>query len=156
MNKINDSVIEMNQAFFKHIAKPFRPLPAWYFCDNQSDANECAELALAGVKRATTTSLLWLEQSKAEPMPKVGDVNIVTDWHGKAVCVIETIAVAIRSFREIDSDYAYLEGEGDKSLSYWQDVHWAYYQRELLDYDMQPSLDMPLVCEEFCCVFPKS
>lgn len=154
MKSKSHSVIEMNHAFFRHIGQPFRPLPSWYFCDKQQDADECARLALLGVKRATTTSLLWLEKSQAEPMPKVGDVNIVTDWQGSAVCVIETNAVTIRLFSEIDENYARLEGEGDKSLAYWQKVHWAYYQSEMVEYDMQPSMEMPLVCEEFRCVFP--
>jgi uncharacterized protein YhfF len=43
------------------------------------------------------------------------------------VCVIETLAIQIVPFSELDADFAATEGEGDGSLDYWQRAHTAYF-----------------------------
>ncbi|MDK2593917.1 ASCH domain-containing protein [Pseudoalteromonas obscura] len=146
------SVIELSKAYFEHHNQPFEMLPNWHFCDNEADANDCLDLVLAGVKKATSPSLWWYKANNIA-LPQVGDLNIVTDWHGYAHCIVKTTKVTIVPFNLIDDTYAALEGEGDKSLAYWRQVHWAYYQRELAETKYTPSHDMPIVCEEFEIVF---
>lgn len=127
--------------------------PAWYFCANEADANECAQLVLTGIKRATSPSL-WSFESSNEALPQVGDLNIVTDWSGKAVCIIRTTKVQILPLNEITETHARIEGEGDGSLAWWQKAHWDYYHHELQDSGRDPQPDMPIVFEEFECIFP--
>ncbi len=129
-----------------------RLLPSYYFCDNEKDANECAELVLTGIKKATASSLWWYELSD-EKLPEVGDLNIVTNWIGEAICVIEVIRIEVTRFNEITQVFAELEGEGDKSLAYWKEVHWAFYSRELAGTKYRPAENMPIVCEEFRVVY---
>ncbi len=152
MSQVHPSVIDLNKAYCEHLARAYEPIEAWYFCDKQKDADECAALVLSGEKRATSPSLWWHEQS-GEPVPQVGDVNIVTNWAGEAQCVIKTVLVDICAYDKISEAYAYLEGEGDKSLAYWRDVHWPYYQRELQSVGLEPKPDMPIICEHFELVF---
>ena len=45
---------------------------SFYFCNNKKDADECAELVVKGIKRATATSLCWFEKNN-EILPKIGD-----------------------------------------------------------------------------------
>lgn len=127
--------------------------PAWYFCDNEADANECAQLVLSGKKRATSPSL-WFFESSGEALPQVGDLNIVTDWKGKAVCIIRTTKVQILPLNEITEVHARIEGEGDGSLDWWRKAHWDYYHHELRGTGYEPQPDMPVVFQEFECVFP--
>lgn len=122
--------------------------PAWYFCDNKKDADECAELVVKGIKKATSPSLWWYEHSKT-PLPKVGDLNIVTDWEGKAKAIIRTSKVEQVAYKDISPEYAAIEGEGDQSLDYWKKVHWEYYTNEMKPYHTAPSEDMIIVCEYF-------
>lgn len=129
--------------------------PSYYFCDNQKDADKCAELVRQGVKQATTHSLQWF-QIYNEKQPAVGDLAIVTDWKGSPQAIIRTTKVEIVKFQEITSDYALIEDEGDKSLSYWKDVHWAYYERELSEHNLKPSLEMELICEYFETIWPQN
>ena len=131
------------------------PPPAWHFCDNEGDANECAQLVLAGVKRATSPSL-WSFESSQEALPRPGDLNIVTDWCGKAVCVIRTTKVLILPLNEITEIHAMIEGEGDGSLEWWRKAHWDYYHQELKGTGYEPQPDMPIVFQEFERVFPAS
>jgi len=149
---MHSSVTKICQKFFENTDKIISELDAWHFCDNERDADECAALVVSGVKKATSPSLWWHEFHN-EPLPKVGDLNIVTNWSGEALCIIETTAVEIQPFNRITKKYAELEGEGDKSLSYWRRVHWEYYHRELKNTSFTPIENMPIVCEQFKVVF---
>lgn len=151
-NMTHPSIIKISLAYFSTNKRKPIEIPHWSFCDNEKDANECADLVLAGIKQATSPSLWWFE-SNNEPLPCEGDLNIVTNWQGEALCIIETVAVKITPYNEISEQYANLEGEGDKSLKYWQQVHWDYYHRELAGTKFKPSPDMPIVCEQFKVVF---
>lgn len=122
--------------------------PAWHFCDNEPDANECARLVLAGQKRATTPSL-WYFESRRLALPEVGDLEIVTNWDGVAQCIIRTTAVDIVRFCDVTAEYAKIEGEGDGSLVSWKAVHWDYYRRERQGTSYVPDEEMPLVCQCF-------
>ena len=121
---------------------------SFYFCDNEKDANECADLVVQSVKRATSTSLRYFEKQK-ERFPKVEDLYIITDWFGNPKAVVEVKKVEILRFEEITSEHAYIEGEGDKSLDYWRRVHWEYYTREMKQWNEQPTEQMLIVYEQF-------
>jgi uncharacterized protein YhfF len=124
---------------------------AWHFCDNPRDADELARLVQSGVKRSTAS--LQLEYGE-EPLPQENDLEIVTDWRGRACCVIRTTRVTIRPFQEVPPEFAAREGEGDGSLEYWRRVHWECFERYLSPLGRSPSEDMAVVCQEFEVVFP--
>jgi uncharacterized protein YhfF len=130
-----------------------RQLSSWHFSDNEADANALAELVKQGVKRATSPSL-WYFEATGQPLPKANDLHVVTDWSGRAQCIIRTSAVEIIPFDDVSAEYAALEGEGGGSLQYWRDVHWSYYHRELAGTGRVPQLNMPIICERFDVVFP--
>ena len=125
---------------------------SFYFCDNEKDANECAELVVKKIKQATATSLWWFEKNN-EALPKVGDQYIVTDWSGNAKAIIETIKVELTPYNNITSEFAKSEGEGDKSLEYWKKVHQAYYSREMQPYNEKFNENMIIICEYFKTIF---
>lgn len=127
--------------------------PAWHFCDNEVDADACAQLVLAGTKRATSPSL-WFFESKGEPLSQPGDLDIVTDWKGLALCIIRTTRVQILPFDQVTESHASLEGEGDKTLEVWRQLHWPYYHRELEGTGYSPQPDMPIVFQAFERIFP--
>jgi len=121
---------------------------AFHFDDNEADANEHADLVLAGVKRATA-SLVWSLESAGTTPPQPGALSVVTYWDGSPVCVIETQEVKVLPFEQVTAEFAAVEGEGDGSLGYWRRVHWAYFGRECARVGREPSLAMPVVCERF-------
>ncbi|UJH68870.1 ASCH domain-containing protein [Allomuricauda sp. SCSIO 65647] len=125
-----------------------------HFCDNEKDANKCADLVCKDIKRATSHSLLGL-QLRGEPLPQIGDFVVVTDWSGKAKCLIRTTSVKLLPYFAIHAEHARLEGEGDKSLDYWRKVHWDYYTRELEPFGRVPRESMIIVFERFERVFKR-
>jgi len=137
----------------KHLEDAFVDAPKTiHFCDNEKDANECLDLVLKNIKKATSPSLLGLQLRK-ETLPKIGDFLVITDWDGKAKCIVKTTAVKLKPMFSIDEDYAQKEGEGDKSLAYWKKTHWEYYTRELSEFNREPRESMIVVCQEFEKVF---
>ena len=136
-----------------HLDNTFDELPkVLHFGNTEKDANESAELVKQGIKRATSLSLLDL-QHRQDPLPKIGDFLIVTDWEGRAQCIVRTTKVILKPFFAIDSAYAQREGEGDKSLAHWKKVHWGFFTKELEAFGRVPRESMIVVCQEFEMVF---
>lgn len=146
------SVTELANRYFESRGESPREITSFYFCDNEKDANECAELVLKEEKRATASSFWWYQINQQE-LPSAGDKFIVTNWAGIALCMIEVEKIEIVPFNQVTREFAYIEGEGDKSLEYWREVHWAYYHRELAGSEFEPRKDMMIVCEHFRVIF---
>ncbi len=125
---------------------------SFHFCDNQEDADLCAELVVAGRKRATATSVAELEIG-GDPVPQPGGYAIITDWAGEARAIIRTTSVEIRRFGDIDESFAAKEGEGDLTLEWWRAAHHAYYQRVLAGSSYPVDDNLKIACEEFELVF---
>jgi len=93
MNDVKNNYPSVESIWSDFLAKcpnnKLRETPiSFYFCDNKKDADECAELVVKKIKQATATSLWWFEKNN-EPLPKIGDQYIVTNWEGKAKAIIE-------------------------------------------------------------------
>lgn len=125
---------------------------AFHFDDNAPSADELAALVLSGRKRATA-ALVWAYESAGKPIPKPGDLSVVTRFSGEPVCVIETQRVQIVPFVEVSAEFAATEGEGDGSLDFWRRAHTAFFGRECKRLEREYSERMPVVCEEFAVVF---
>ncbi|MEO8344621.1 MAG: ASCH domain-containing protein [Betaproteobacteria bacterium] len=125
---------------------------AFHFDDNEPSANELGQLVLAGKKRATA-GLVWSFENASAPLPKVGDLSVVTNWSKEPLCVIETQRVDIVPFNEVSAEFAATEGEGDGSLAYWRLAHTAYFERECQRIGRVFDPKMPVVCERFAVVY---
>lgn len=123
---------------------------AWCFGD---DADTLAKLVLAG-KKTATASAHPIYELEDEELPQVGQHSVVLWGDGTAACIIKTTRVYIVPFSQVSSEQAYREGEGDRSLAYWQKVHRAFFTREMEDAGLTFTEDMKVVCEEFIRVFP--
>lgn len=52
-----------------------------------------------------------------------------------------------------DAEHAYHEGEGDRSLSYWREVHEKFFKSEYAQMGKQFHEKIPCVCEVFKVVY---
>jgi uncharacterized protein YhfF len=128
---------------------------AFFFGDSEDLANELAELVLRGSKRATAGSV-WSFEAAGKRLPVPGDLSIVTSWAGEPLCVIETQAVDVLPFNQVSAEFAAIEGEGDGSLSFWQDAHRQYFTRECARTGQQFTESMLVACEKFAVVYRAS
>ena len=102
---------------------------AFGFGSDSEMATELGLLVRDGPKRATASLRSWYEQD-GEPMPQPGDLSVVLDGHGDPLCVIRTTTVEVRRFADVDEEFAWEEGEGDRSLDHWRTVHQSFFAAE--------------------------
>lgn len=122
------------------------------FGDSPEMADELGTLIVAGTKTATCSSL-WEWEADGDLLPTVGYITIILNGEGYPLCIIETTEVAVRPYNEVDAQFAYDEGEGNRSLQYWRDGHWNFFSRSLPKIGKEPAQDMPLVCERFQVIY---
>lgn len=121
----------------------------WSYGDN---ADELAELTKKGIKTATSSAFLFYELEK-ESLPKPGDYSVVLNTQDDAICIIQTKHVEIVPFFKVSEEHAYKEGEGDRSLAYWREVHRTFFVKELSAIQQSFTEELLVVCEEFTVVY---
>ena len=129
------------------------PVDACQFGDFPELADELGGLIVAGSKTATCGAVCAYE-AEGSPLPTVGMLTVVLGGKNEPLCVIETTEAVIRPFNEVDAQFAYAEGEDERTLEAWRREHWKYFSRVLpRDYGLEPAEDMPLICERFRVVY---
>lgn len=128
------------------------PMDVYYFGSTKDVADSLSELVIQGVKRGTT-SAVWEYEHYDEEIPKSNEYSIITDFEGNPKCVIRTTDVLRLNFDEVDETLAYIEGEGDKSLEYWRDVHKDIFSRILPSIGKEFTEKMPVIFEIFETVY---
>lgn len=130
------------------ISLPAGPVGVDGYGDSPALSNELLGLIRDGKKRAGT-GLLWVYEAQAQPVPQVGDIEIVIDHHGAPSLVTGVTGVELIPYAQVSPAYAAREGEGDGSLAYWRQAHWSYFTRECRRLGREPSEAMLVVC----CIF---
>jgi uncharacterized protein YhfF len=118
------------------------------FGDSPALSKELLLLIRSGRKRAGA-ALVWAYEAESEPIPRVGEIEIVVDHLNAPSLVTRTTDVEILPFNEVSAQFAAREGEGDGSLAYWRLEHWECFTRECRRLGRLPSDTMQVVCCSF-------
>ncbi|WP_234985798.1 ASCH domain-containing protein [Demequina sp. NBRC 110051] len=154
---VNPAVDPAVTAFWaeRRVQNPSLPdaLPeVWAFGATPEHADALLALVLAGTKTGTA-SALWDYEHAGDPIPEVGDLSIILDGAGQPRALLETTAIDIVPFDEVDAEHAASEGEGDLTLEYWRTAHERYW-RAHAESPRGFEPDMPVICERFRLLFP--
>lgn len=125
---------------------------AWSF---GAEEDLLAKLVLQGQKTATA-SAYDLYQLGGEELPQVGTFDVILDSQDQAVCIIEITKVKVVPFKQVSAEHAFKEGEGDRSLAYWRQVHEELFTKWLAEEGLNFTEDTGVVLEEFRLVYPKN
>ncbi len=125
------------------------PPPAWAFGGSAEEADELLRLVLDGTKTATASALLDYE-AEGGALPEVGSLSILLDGRGHPRALVSTTEVEVVPFDEVDEEHARLEGEGDRSLAHWREVHERFFHTDS-SRGFEP--DMPVVLERFEVIY---
>ncbi|RKQ30409.1 ASCH domain-containing protein [Oceanobacillus halophilus] len=150
----NDSINQLWEAYQKVNPNAPKDYEAWAFGDSKEMADELAKLVIEGRKTATSSNYTLYEVGQ-DHLPYAGLVNIILDGEENAVAIAETTSVEIVPFDEVTAEHAYLEGEGDRTLEYWQNVHEEFFKKELETINQDFNYKIPVVCERFKVVYKK-
>lgn len=121
---------------------------AWAFGDNPRLADELLALVLSGIKTGTAQNYELIE-AKGLPLPFIGGLSVLLDSEGQPRAIIETTQVEVVPFNEVTAEFAYSEGEDDRSLESWRHEHEVFFTRELESEGKAFDPDMRVICENF-------
>jgi uncharacterized protein YhfF len=128
---------------------PGTPVPeVWHFGDTAELADELLGLVLHGPKRATAGAVAHYEHD-GEPLPRVGDLSVVTDFAGTPRALLRTTAVRIGPLSSVDAAFAWDEGEGDRTREWWLRAHAEFFERVLAPLGIPFGDDLPTVFQRF-------
>ena len=112
-----------------------------------------ADLVLRGEKTATA-SAYGLYALEGESLPQEGTFDVILDSQNQAVCIVEITKVSVEPFSQVSAQHAYKEGEGDKSLTYWRQIHEDFFTDCLGQAGLTFTPESKVVLEEFRKVYP--
>ncbi len=110
---------------YKQVLDNYPEALRWSFGDSPELADELLQLVWEGHKTATCSEY---HAFKSEQAPQVGDYSIVLDGAGQPSCVIRTRSLTLVRYCDVTAEMAAKEGEGDKSLAFWQQAHQAFFE----------------------------
>ena len=116
-----------------------------YSFSNKRDRTQLA----VGVSKPYT----YILGGEEDPLPQSGDYSIILNSKDEAVCVIQTTKTTVVPFDEVSKEHAYKEGEGDRSLAYWRDVHEDFFAEEFAETELEFNGQTRILCEEFQVVY---
>ena len=128
------------------------PYEAWAFCGGGEMGDALAYLTLKGVKTGTAS---WQDsyEAEGEALPEAGEYSVILFDDGEAACVIRTDSVEVVPFDEVSAEHAFAEGEGDRSLAYWRQVHEEIFTEECAEDGIAFDRSHCAVLERFSVVY---
>lgn len=116
---------------------------AFQFGDHRALTDELIELVVRGPKRATADTVARLE-SVGGKLPAIGDLWVGCGGDGMPRVVLETTHVRVGPLSSVDEQFAWDEGEGDRTRADWLRAHTGAFTRsyERLGLEMHPGIDV--------------
>jgi len=144
-------------AYWRGVRADIPSLPAevpeaWAFGATPEHADGLLELVLSGVKTGTASSV-WDYEASGDPVPQVGELSVILDGGGAPRAVIRTTSLQTVPFDQVDAEHAHAEGEGDRTLAAWREIHERFWRTHSQD-PRGWAPDMPVLCERFALVHP--
>ena len=125
---------------------------AGFFGDSVELADELIGLILHGPKRATASAVADYEADD-EKLPELDDLWVGCDGKGAPRALLRTTDIRVGPLSSVDAQFAWDEGEGDRSREYWLDAHTRVFKRRLRSLGLEFNTDIAVVFERFDLVY---
>jgi uncharacterized protein YhfF len=123
------------------------------FGDSPALADELIAFVVDGPKRATA-GLVPAYAADGEPLPRIGSHWVACDGSGRPRVVLRTLELRVGPLRSVDAQFAWDEGEYDRTLESWLEGHRRYFGRECERIGIEFSDDVEICFERFRVVWP--
>ncbi|MEU7907987.1 ASCH domain-containing protein [Actinoplanes sp. NPDC049118] len=125
------------------------------FGDSAELADQLLDLVMQGTKRATSAHFDGIVNG-GDPLPQIGSHWIVCDGAGVPRVILRTVELRLGAFHSVDEQFAYDEGEDDRSRASWLTEHRKYWQRTCAARGAVWTEDDEIVFERFRVVYPQN
>jgi uncharacterized protein YhfF len=123
------------------------------FGNTKAMMDDLAALVLLGPKRATAGLSYWYEIGE-EPMPVVGGVQILIDGRNTPLAILQTTDVEVKALIDVDDQFAWDEGEGDRTRDDWLRIHRSFFAAESTEAGIEFNDQALTVFERFTVIWP--
>jgi uncharacterized protein YhfF len=123
------------------------------FGDGPAMATELAELAIAGIKRATA-GLLRQFGAGGEAPPVPGGHVVLLDGTDRPRAIWRTTEVRVGPLNSVDERFAWDEGEGERTREWWLSAHRRFFGRRAEAQGFKMHDEIETVFERFTVVWP--
>lgn len=117
-------------------------------------ADELAALVVEGHKRAHATLERDFE-AEGDALPRPGEHVVVLDGRGSPRAIVRLTHVERRYFNEIDDEFAFECGEGDRTLAWWLVAYRQEFAERAESQGFQVGERAVLILEYFELVWPQ-
>lgn len=124
------------------------------FGHSRTVADELAALIAEGHKRAHATLERDFEQ-EGDELPRPGEHIVVLDGRGAPRAIVRLRHVERRYFNEIDDEFAFECGEGDRTLAWWLTAYRQDFAERAEREGFQVGERAVLILEHFDLVWPQ-
>lgn len=126
------------------------PYETWSFGGGASWGDELLELVLEGRKFGTASAFdEYIAKDEVLQLPIYGEYSVLLNSKGEAACVIRNYDVFVCPFDSVPHFHAYAEGEADRSLASWKDIHKKFFLPRLEAIKKPLNPESRIVCEKF-------
>lgn len=122
------------------------------FGDGPELADELLGLILEG-KKTATCGCVWEYEAANTPLPQPGELWLTGNGKNEPTCLLQIETVSLCRFDEITPEFAYLEGEGDRTYESWRAGHERYFSRTLPPIGRAFSFSIPVVATTFRLIY---
>jgi uncharacterized protein YhfF len=124
------------------------------FGSTRTLADEHAALIREGTKRAHATLERDFE-AEGDELPRAGEHVVVLDGRGTPQAIVRLSHVERRYFNEIDAEFAFECGEGDRTLAWWLTAYRQEFAERAEAQGFQVGERAVLILEYFELVWPQ-
>lgn len=122
------------------------------YAGSRDTTDKLIELYLCG-KKTAGSSIAEDFISSQDKLPQVGNFWIVLNSKNEPSCILKTEQVVFNKFKNVTSEIAIAEGEGDLSLEYWKRVHTQFYLPHLPKWGVSKIEEATVITEYFRLVY---
>jgi len=123
------------------------------FGDGAEMATELAELTVAGIKRATAGLARQFGPDR-EVAPVLDGFVVLLDGADRPRAIWRTIELRTGPLNSVDEQFAWDEGEGDRTRDWWLEAHRRFFARRAAEQGFQMHDEIETVFERFEIVWP--
>jgi uncharacterized protein YhfF len=124
------------------------------FGHSRAVADELAALIASGSKRAHA-SLEHDFEAEGDALPRPGEHIVVLDGRGTPQAIVRLRHVERRYFNDIDAEFAFECGEGDRTLAWWLVAYRQEFAERAEAQGFQVGEKAVLILEYFDLVWPQ-
>ena len=123
------------------------------FGDSPALADELIRFVTHGPKRATA-GLVAAYAADGDPLSRIGAHWVACGGDGQPRVVLRTHELRVGPLHSVDAQFAWDEGEYDRTLASWLDGHTRFFRRECERIGIEFSDELDVVFERFSIVWP--